>query len=94
MKKVSLLLAGLLLAGLLLVLVSRGPAAAQQFYRMGHANRSGTLKAERSNHHVRHRDKKNLKKHKPDNGEGRRPKESKRQQERRAAETGSDPDAS
>jgi hypothetical protein len=74
----------LLFAGLLLVLISLSPAAAQRFHRIGHANRSHTIKPEHTNKHIRHRDKQKTKKHKPDNGESRRHKENKRQEKRRA----------
>ena len=79
MKK-SLLL---LLASLLLVLTAPAPASAQMFHRMGHANRSRTIKSERSNKHVKHRDKKKVKKKKPENDKSRRRKEAKLQKERR-----------
>ncbi len=75
MKKILLLL----LVGVLM-LVSRAPAAAQSFHRIGHANRSHTIKSERSNKHVKHRDKQKTKKGKPDNGEGRRHKQAKGQE--------------
>ena len=80
MKKLVLLL----FAGLLLVLASLAPVDAQFFHRMGHANRSRTMKAEHSNKHVRHRDKQRVRKQKPDKNERRRHKEAQRQQKRRA----------
>ncbi len=74
----------LLLAGLLLVLISLGPVAAQQFHRMNHANRSKTMKSEHSRKHVRHRDKEKANKRNPKHHEGRRRREAKRQEKRRA----------
>lgn len=74
----------LLLAGLLLVLISLAPAAAQRFHRIGHANRSKTIKAEHSRKHVRHRDKEKTKKRNPKHDERHRRREAKRQQKRRA----------
>ena len=69
----------LLLAVLLLVLTGPAPVGAQFFHRMGHANRSKTMKAEHSNKNVRHRDKQTkVKKRKPDNGEKKRHKQAKR----------------
>jgi Skp family chaperone for outer membrane proteins len=82
MKKALLLL----FAGLLLVLISLAPAAAQQFHRFGHANRSKTLKPQHSSRHVKHRDKtKKVKKRKPENGEKRRHKQAKQEKLNREA---------
>ena len=80
MKKTLLLL----LASLLLVLTSVAPAAAQWFHRIGHVSKSKTKKSERSNKGVKHSAKHKTKKRNPNHDEGRRRKEVKRQEKRRA----------